>query len=132
MASWRKRRSRAHLPVLDARVVAATLETGRRGYRPCWDVEYEQGGASRRARCHEADDRFVTGTTRSRDSIVRAAAQRRLNRHVVGDVIQIRIPHDQGARVVLAREELDLQPLYLVLGMLGVVAAALGVLYLFF
>ena len=131
-ASWRRRRARAGEPVVEARVLAATLESGAGGYRPRWDVEYEHRGERHRARCHEADDRFVTGTTRSPASAVRAAAQRRLDRHAVGDIVQVRLRPGRPQDVCLAREELDLAALYLVLGMVGVVAVCMGLLYAFF
>jgi hypothetical protein len=130
-ASWRRRRSRVGLPVTDARVLAARLESAGRmgGYLPVWDVEYGDRGERHRARCLEADGLVVTGW-KSRAKDVQAAAQRRVDRYAVGDIIQVRLhpgrPHD----VSLARDELDLGGLFFVLGMLGVGAVGMGVLYL--
>lgn len=132
-ASWRRRRRQAGDAVVDARVLAARLEAqpGRLGYRPCWDVEYERDGHTQRARCLESDDRFVTGSTRSRESTVRQAAQRRLDRHAVGEVVRVRLLAGRPEEVRLARADLDTGALFLVLGMLAVVAVAFGLLWLF-
>lgn len=132
-ASWRRRRRQAGDAEVSARVLASRLEAqpGRLGFRPCWDVEYERDGHTRRARCLEVDDRFVTGSTRSRESTVRQAAQRRLDRHAVGDVVRVRLLTGRPEEVRLARAELDTGALFLVLGMLAVVAVGFGLLRLF-
>lgn len=131
-ASCRRRKQRAGEAVVEARVVASRLEAqaGTLGYRPCWDVEYERDGQPQRARCLEADERFVTGSTRSRESVVRQAAQRRLDRHTVGDVVQVRRLRGRPDEVRLAREDLDTDALFLVVGMLAVVAVGFCLLWL--
>ena len=130
-ASWRRRTQRAGDSVVEARVLASRLEaqSGRLGYRPCWEVEYEHEGRRHQAHCLEADDRFVTGSTGSRKSIVQEAAQRRLDRHAVGDIVSVRLQAGRPQEVRLAREPLDTQALVLVLGMLAVVGIAFGLLY---
>lgn len=131
--SWWRRRSASGRTVVQAKVLYAEVESRapRFGYRPRWDVEYDHEGERRQAQCHEANPQWYTGSDDTRTSVVRDVVERRLAAYPVGGTIPVRLRPDRPREVTLAHESLETGPLYLMLGITGVVALAMALMYLF-